>query len=361
MFRLFKLSTTLVVSILLFACGSSDKKQASKSIPEPARKATVGEKAPIQSFSPQKTDYSGYYVGTINSNFPVQMELTLTGDSAALAGSYYYESSAKPLSLRGKLTSKALTITETNHEAVKTGSFNGQLTAPNRFEGVWKNSSGKKNLPFGLKRVASYQAKQEAAAKASTRSIIPTFLSKSRPLGNLNETLKAEAVKRSQEFLKNGEEFAVSKNSVGWEMSQDCKITFYSEELISLMTTIYEYSGGAHGNTGYSTNTYRVSGEKLIDVSLADLFVKNSNYLQTLSKLVVNELKKQNAPEVVSGRIATFNAEDLKNFFLTSKSIKFVFEPYAVGPYAAGTYFAEIPYGQLNAIINADGPLKPLL
>lgn len=344
-------------------CGSGEQ-QASKA-KSPVTKAQSAPEMPagdLQAFSPNKTDYSGYYIGAIDSKYPVQMELTLTGDSAAVAGSYYYEASAKPLSLRGKLAAKNLTITETNHDAVKTGSFTGRLTSPDRFEGTWQNSSGKKTSPFQLKRVAAYNAKVINASKASSRNILPTFLNSSKALSTLNSQLAENVQLRSSDFIKNGEEFAMEKKAgrAGWEMTQDCKITYYSENLISLMTSIYEYSGGAHGNSAYATQTFDVSGSQPKELGLEDLFTGDTDYLNVLSNMVIEALKQKNAPEVVNRRITSFEEKDLQNFFLTSKSIKFAFEPYAVGPYAAGSYFAEIPYSKLASIIGTGSPLKSM-
>ena len=214
-----------ITLLLLMSCGSGD--QQTGKTKSPVTKAQSAPEIPsgeMQAFSPQKTDYSGYYIGEIDSKYPVQMELTLTGDSAALAGSYYYEASAKPLSLRGKLAAKNLTITETNHNAVKTGSFNGRLTSPNSFVGTWKNSSGKKASPFQLKRVASYNAKVTNASKASSRDILPTFLKSSKTLNALNSQLAESVQQRSSEFIKNGEEFAMESKTgrAGREITLNC-------------------------------------------------------------------------------------------------------------------------------------------
>lgn len=359
--NLYSTGPYLLTLLLFIGCGSGEQ-QTSKA-KSPVTKAQSAPEMPsgeMQAFSPNKTDYSGYYIGEIDSKYPVQMELTLTGDSAAVAGSYYYEASAKSLSLRGTLTAKNLTITETNHDAVKTGSFTGRLTSRDRFEGTWQNSSGKKSSPFQLKRVAAYNAKVINASKASSRNILPTFLKNSATLSTLNSQLAENVHQRSSEFIKNGEEFAMEKKAgrAGWEMTQDCKITYYSDKLISLKTSIYEYSGGAHGNTAYATQTFDVSGSQPKELGLKDLFSGDAGYIGVLSNLVIEELKQQNAPEVVNGRIKSFNEKDLQNFFLTSKSITFAFEPYAVGPYAAGSYFADIPYSKLTSIIGTDSPLK---
>ncbi len=146
----------------------------------------------------------------------------------------------------------------------------------------------------------------------------------------------------------------------GWEITQNCKITYYSDNLISLMTRVYEYSGGAHGNTAYATQTFDVSGPEPKELNLEGLFVGDSDYINVLSNLVIEELKQQNAPEVVNGWISSFGEKELQNFFLTSKSIKFAFEPYAVGPYAAGSYFAEIPYSKLSSIIGTGSLLASM-
>jgi hypothetical protein len=51
---------------------------------------------------------------------------------------------------------------------------------------------------------------------------------------------------------------------------------------------------------------------------------------------------------VVSGGIKSFSAEELGNFTVTAKGIRFYFGPYAVASYAEGAFEVFVPWSDLG-------------
>jgi hypothetical protein len=46
------------------------------------------------------------------------------------------------------------------------------------------------------------------------------------------------------------------------------------------------------------------------------------------------------------------------NWAITKKGLRITFDPYQVGPYAAGPQQVVVPYSALKEIIKPDGPVK---
>ncbi len=135
-----------------------------------------------------------------------------------------------------------------------------------------------------------------------------------------------------------------------------------SPHTVSYIYTTYEDTFGAHGNTFFKTFTFDTdpstsSGRAGEPLSLADVFLPGSSYLETLSGLARAQL-----PGVIgSGMSAQMldngtTAED-KNFaafFFDNKDFVILFAPYAVAPYAAGPQTLRIPVAQLANILKPE-------
>jgi hypothetical protein len=133
----------------------------------------------------------------------------------------------------------------------------------------------------------------------------------------------------------------------GWERITTTRIEGLAGPFVSLRTQSYVYSGGAHGNTSYTTRTWRLGGPVPRELRLSDLFRPNAAYLPRLVPLVLADLEAQHATWVVDGQIATLGETDLALFSLTPAGLAFTFPPYAMGPYVEGTFTVVVPYRRL--------------
>jgi hypothetical protein len=144
--------------------------------------------------------------------------------------------------------------------------------------------------------------------------------------------------------------------------------------LLSFGLDEYSYSGGAHPNqrSMYLTAD-RQSGELVI---LGDLIAPE--HLKVFLQYEYAKLLTENRENLYPESAADFDAlientesmpaeaqfgsfAHINNFFLTPTSIVAYFNSYDIAPYAAGPIFVEMPYSEIAAFIDPNGPLAPLL
>lgn len=75
----------------------------------------------------------------------------------------------------------------------------------------------------------------------------------------------------------------------------------------------------------------------------------------------MSKLRERKASQVVDGDIESLPDELLENFIVTPSAMTFLFAPYAVGSYAEGSFLVKLAFEELGAILDPDGPLKPVL
>ncbi|HXR98967.1 MAG TPA: RsiV family protein, partial [Pyrinomonadaceae bacterium] len=54
---------------------------------------------------------------------------------------------------------------------------------------------------------------------------------------------------------------------------------------------------------------------------------------------------------------AAAKADNYQGWTITKRGLGIYFDPYQVGPYAAGPQFVLVPYSDLKDLINPDGPV----
>jgi hypothetical protein len=134
-------------------------------------------------------------------------------------------------------------------------------------------------------------------------------------------------------------------------------------DLISLNFEYYAFMGGAHGLTTSATYNYKISNGS--QISLSDIFKKDSGYLKIISDYCIGDLKKQliAGEENMSDESwiqtgAAPNEENYKDNAIFSKDgMTVVFQQYQVAAGAVGILKVSIPYEKLKDIIDPDGPL----
>jgi len=140
------------------------------------------------------------------------------------------------------------------------------------------------------------------------------------------------------------------------ERKETLKIVYLiasSPRTISYIFTVYEDTLGTHGNMFFRTFTFDItSGAEL---SISDIFLPDSNYLETLSELSRSKLpavigKSADTQMITNG--TTPEAKNFANFFFDNKDFVILFDPYAVAPYATGPQTLRIPINEITNILN---------
>lgn len=127
----------------------------------------------------------------------------------------------------------------------------------------------------------------------------------------------------------------------------------YDDNIKSIKVTIYEYAGGAHGNTSYETWTYnKQTGRTFM---YKDLFQEEHNPSWTIYPMVKEQLmKKISAPDkdwIKKGSGQESTLENYKHFVLDGENLVIIFPPYQVAPFAEGTQEVKIPMKDIKVIL----------
>jgi len=131
-----------------------------------------------------------------------------------------------------------------------------------------------------------------------------------------------------------------------------------NKDFISILVSFGGYTGGAHGYQNMVSYNYDVVGKK--DLTLADLFPNDPNYLKTVSEFSRKDLliqfrknleikTKQDEAEaltpimdmLIDGTLPV--AENFRVFTFTGDAITLYFTQYQVAPYAMGEFTVVMP------------------
>jgi hypothetical protein len=152
------------------------------------------------------------------------------------------------------------------------------------------------------------------------------------------------------------------ENSMGSDLTIGYNFNLAQDDLISLTFSVSSYyQGAAHPNSYSETINYDLKNGKVL--KLADLFKPGAKYLQAISAYCIDDLKKQSKDKdgmlddesIKSGASPT--PKNYEGWTINKKGLGIDFDPYQVGPYAAGPQYVTVPYSALKDLINPDGPL----
>src|SRR5262249_43835062 len=97
------------------------------------------------------------------------------------------------------------------------------------------------------------------------------------------------------------------------------------------------------------------------DIALSDLFLPNANYLETISNYCAAQLATRDIDFKDFSQGADPKPENYKNWNISSDGLLITFDEYQVAPYSAGPQTVSVPYSELKALIDPNGPLAGIL
>lgn len=139
----------------------------------------------------------------------------------------------------------------------------------------------------------------------------------------------------------------------GYTMSQDQSVLvmYQQAQILSLASTSYAYTGGAHGfgATQYVViNPAGLKKYKITDVLLPAGRVALRSYLEKWFRIQYKLPRNSNLEEA---GLFENKIEPNNNFYLTAKGIGFSYAPYEIGPYAMGDINIFIPFSELKTYL----------
>lgn len=131
-----------------------------------------------------------------------------------------------------------------------------------------------------------------------------------------------------------------------YEAIIDYTVTYNQNCALSLYFDKYEYTGGAHGNTIRTSDSWDLEDEK--SIKLIDLFPQNILYEEYIFKIVneqiVNQIDAGNNIYFENYQQLMIENFDKDNFYLTEEGVVIFYQQYDIAPYSSGILTFTIPY-----------------
>jgi len=328
-----------------------------------------------------------HFKGSIGTSLDLQMKLVRTGDQ--LAGSYFYQKVGTRIDVRGTVDKDGnLTLDEFDPKGNKTGLFKGIWTVDQKdglitLAGNWSKPIDQKDTdkktafsvheePISFTGDVDLVSKQikENNKKLNYQIAVqyPQLSGGNNPnLEKFNQAARGAVTKKVAAFKKDmapeeGEntEETRPEDSMGSDLTISYTVVLAQDDLVSIDFEVGTYSqGAAHPNSYSETLNFDLKNGKAL--KLADLFKPGAKYLQAIANYCIADLKKQAAEKGLSpeeiDKGAAAKADNYLGWTITKKGLGIEFDPYQVGPYAAGPQSVIVPYSNLKDLINPDGPI----
>lgn len=191
---------------------------------------------------------------------------------------------------------------------------------------------------------------------------VPTLQGSADPrVVNFNTTITNLINTEINVFKKNIADLSPAAYSVSPASSLDATyaLVLQQGDLWSLELSFSVYLAGAAHPYDYTiTVNYDVGQGR--QLALSELFLPNSNYLEVISNYCITELKKQPYADSFSLQGASPTPENYRNWNITNDGLLITFDEGWVAANAAGAQKIVVPYSELQAMINSQGPLAGL-
>lgn len=132
--------------------------------------------------------------------------------------------------------------------------------------------------------------------------------------------------------------------------------------IYSIKFVVMGYTDGA-AHPYHFSKTVNFNLETGMEVTLDELFLPGSNYLQIFSDVSKAELSTRDIgfTDEIFASGADPTPENYKNWNITADGLLITFDEYQVAPYAAGPQTVTVPYNALKDVIDPQGPLDKFI
>jgi hypothetical protein len=169
-----------------------------------------------------------------------------------------------------------------------------------------------------------------------------------------NQELKDLVTTEVDTWRENFQQVTVITN--GSSLDETYTLISQPGDLWSLKFDFNFYSDGAAHPGLYSITLNYDLGQGR-ELALGDLFLPNSGYLEAIANYCATELSKQPGFEGPFTDGAKPTPKNYRNWNITPDGLLITFDMYQVAPGASGPIQVLVPYGQLQAMIDPQGPL----
>lgn len=167
----------------------------------------------------------------------------------------------------------------------------------------------------------------------------------------LDQEIQKEVLKHANGIRQTGIELKQVESSAIAEMVVEGRAYYFSNDIRSYRLSMYQFTGGAHGNTEYLTWTYSIEGDKY---SLKDVLKPESRPLSKIYPIVLEQLKEnlENVDEAwIEKGSGIDNWDNYTKFNIDSQNLYILFPAYQVAPYSEGIQEIIIPLEDIGDIL----------
>ncbi len=174
---------------------------------------------------------------------------------------------------------------------------------------------------------------------------------------NFNAETTALVTKAVADFKKKMADMSIPLANAESSFDARYKLLSPPGNIFSLKFEMEGYvSGMAHPYHFSETVNYNL--EQGTDISITDLFLPNSAYLQTIATYCAAQLKTRDIgfqDDFTKGADPTL--DNYHNWNITADGLLITFDEYQVAPYVSGPQTVTVPYSELKTLVNPQGPL----
>lgn len=171
----------------------------------------------------------------------------------------------------------------------------------------------------------------------------------------INEIIYNDMISFKQNIEKEAEEYEKNYNKENikyqYEGYMNFKVNYDKNDIISITTEKYEFTGGAHGMTylvGYNYNLK--TGE---EIKLQDLFKKGVDY-KTIINSSIKKAINQNEELFFKGNEGFKGISDNQKFYISNDGIIIYFDIYEIAPYYVSIPKFKLSFREFKKYLNID-------
>lgn len=206
--------------------------------------------------------------------------------------------------------------------------------------------------PVSYAGIARLRTLQSKGKNFRAHAFYPTFHARTPLVRFANTRVRSDVVGTYTRWLKESKASLRfdPKPMAPYEFEMNpALIRFRPHRIISMRFDSYQYMGGAHGMSAMLAQNYALVGGKPKEIVLGDLFRPGTAYRPLVEKKIFAKLKKnKEAAWVQDGSVKTLTTGQFNNFTISAIGLTWTFNPYEMGPYAAGVFEVTLTPAELG-------------
>lgn len=185
---------------------------------------------------------------------------------------------------------------------------------------------------------------------------IPVFSGINKEILNeINKVIEEDALNIKEEISQMAEtDFKEAKNSNielhKYELLVDYEVHTANDNIISVTTLNYQYTGGAHGMTVKVPYNFDLTTGK--EIVLKDLFKDENGYKKVINEEIQKQIQ-EDPDRFFPDQVELFSGiSDDQSFFVEDEKLFIYFGQYDIAPYSSGIIEFEIPSSILKDVVS---------